>query len=136
MIVFADTSAYLALLKADDDDHAAAAAIWAHLGRQRATIHSTNYVLLETLALCQRRFGLEAVQLFQQDISPLIHVSWIEEEVHQAGVTAVLAAGRRRLSLVDWISFLTARQLAVDAVFAFDEHFAEQGFKVLGPADA
>ena len=50
---------------------------------------------------------------------------------HEAAVEAVLTAGKRKLSLVDCVSFQVLRQLGVQAVFCFDEHFREQGFEVI-----
>jgi predicted nucleic acid-binding protein len=44
---------------------------------------------------------------------------------------AVLAATRKKLSLVDCASFQTMRELGVRSVFCFDSHFREQGFDAL-----
>ena len=41
----------------------------------------------------------------------------------------------RQLSLVDCTSFVVMRQIGIDDVFAFDRHFAEQGFTVLPAAN-
>jgi uncharacterized protein len=46
-------------------------------------------------------------------------------------VAAVLAAARKKLSLVDCVSFQIMRQQGVRASFCFDSHFGEQGFAVL-----
>jgi uncharacterized protein len=46
-------------------------------------------------------------------------------------MSAVLSAGRRKLSLVDCTSFEIMRQHAVRTAFAFDSHFEEQGFELL-----
>lgn len=88
----------------------------------------TNYVLVETFALVQHRLGMEAVRTFQEDILPMLSVGWVGEQDHRAGVTGLLAAGRRRLSLVDCVSFDAMRQAGIKPVFAFDQHFKEQGF--------
>jgi predicted nucleic acid-binding protein len=88
-------------------------------------------VLLETLALLQHRFGLGLVKRFQEDVVPLLNIIWIDEALHQAGMAALITANRRRLSLVDCLSFETARRLNIDTVFAFDQHFVEQGFTCL-----
>jgi predicted nucleic acid-binding protein len=79
----------------------------------------------------QRRLGLEAVRVFQEDILPLINIEWIDKETHQSGMSALLAASKRDLSLVDCVSFETMRTLGIKTVFAFDPHFAEQGFKCI-----
>jgi predicted nucleic acid-binding protein len=45
--------------------------------------------------------------------------------------TLVLESGRRRLSLVDAVSFTAMREEAITTAFAFDQHFREYGFNVL-----
>jgi uncharacterized protein len=49
-------------------------------------------------------------------------------------VSAMLAAGQRDVSLVDWTSFELMRRLGVNTAFAFDDDFAEQGFDLLPAA--
>jgi len=43
-------------------------------------------------------------------------------------VAALLAARQRRLNLVDCASFSVMRQASAQLAFAFDQHFAEEGF--------
>jgi predicted nucleic acid-binding protein len=88
-------------------------------------------VLVETLALVQRRMGLEAVQTLVSDMLPVLQVEWVDETEHWAGVQLLLSLGRRRVSLVDCVSFVQMRRLGLQKVFAFDTHFAEQGFVCL-----
>ena len=92
---------------------------------------TTSYVLVESVALLQCRLGLAAVRTLQEDIYPLLHVEWLGNELHEAGVAAVLAAQRRQLSLVDCISFDVMRRRSLQTAFTFDRHFAEQGFACL-----
>lgn len=131
MSVFVDTSALLAVLDADDQFHPRARAVWTDLIGRAEDLISTNYVLVETFALVQHRLGMEAVRTLEEDILPVIRIHWVGEADHRAGVMAILTAGRRQLSLVDCVSFLTMRQLNLKAAFAFDPHFTEQGFEVL-----
>ncbi|MGH9661776.1 MAG: type II toxin-antitoxin system VapC family toxin [Bryobacteraceae bacterium] len=131
MTVFIDTSAFYALLDQDDSNHARALAVWRRLLQDGARLMTHNYVLVETSALVQHRLGLTAVRVFQDDVVPLLGVEWISEARHRAGVTAVLAASRGKLSLVDCISFQTMREGGVRSAFCFDRHFYEQGFDVL-----
>lgn len=129
MTVFVDTSALFAVLDADDRFHAEAGELWEQLIVSAHEMVCTNYVLVESFALIQRRLGMEAVRAFEEDISPLIRVHWVSESDHRSGVTAFLTAGRRELSLVDCISFLVMRQLDLRVAFAFDEDFHAQGFE-------
>ncbi|MBM4037572.1 MAG: PIN domain-containing protein [Planctomycetes bacterium] len=131
MSVFADTSALLAVLSSADINHPVAGRILRGLVAEDETLISTNYVVVETFALAQRRFGLDAVRTLQQDILPLLDLHWVTQSEHEAGVSAVLAAGRRQLSVVDCVSFEVMRRIGLNRVFCFDPHFEEQGFEVL-----
>lgn len=128
MSVFIDTSALLAILDADDEHHKKAKDIWTRLISEEETIICSNYVLVETFALVQNRLGLKAIRTLQEDILPMITVEWVDETIHQAGVAGVLTAMRKKLSLVDCISFDIMRKFGIKKVFAYDPHFKEQGF--------
>jgi len=131
MSVYVDTSAFLAVLDADDANHEPAKQTWTGLLRARETLVTSNYVLVETFALVQHRLGMEAVRTLQEDVVPVLHVEWVGEELHQQAVGALLAANRRNLSLVDCASFAVMRRLGLRRAFAFDGHFSEQGFECL-----
>jgi predicted nucleic acid-binding protein len=129
--VFVDTSAFYAILDKADSNHDRAGAFWERLLRGSATLITTNYILLETSALLQHRLGLAALRGFHEDVAPLLEVTWISELRHQGGLGAVLMAGRKKLSLVDCVSFQTMRETDVRTAFCFDNHFKEQGFTVV-----
>ncbi len=131
MSVFVDTSALIALFARDDRFHLQAREIWRELLSNRRPLVTSNYVLLECSALLQNRYGLEALRDLHESITPLLSVHWADETLHNLGMAILLTAGRRRLSLVDCISFAICRQLAITSAFAFDPHFAEQGIQPL-----
>ena len=130
MNVFVDTSAFFAVLDRDDANHAAAREAWTALLREEAGLFTSNYVLVETAALLQRRIGIAAVRAFHESVMPLLQVEWIGEEGHRAGMEAAVAAGRKALSLVDCVSFQAMRRMGLRHAFTFDKHFREQGFTV------
>lgn len=129
MTAFADTSALYAILDADDAAHEPAGRFWRHAVESGAPLVTTNYVLVETQALLQRRLGLEAARVFAVDMMPIIEVHWVDENLHANGLTALLTANRRDLSLVDCVSFQLMRLLGVMQAFAFDSDFTTQGFE-------
>jgi predicted nucleic acid-binding protein len=131
MSVFVDTSAFLALLDVHEQNHDHAQRIWIQLVEQGTPIFCTNYVLSETAALVQNRLGMNQLRVFHENVFPFLNVIWVDEALHDAGMTAVLTANRRQLSLVDCVSFAAIHQSILDSVFAFDNHFTEQGFDVL-----
>jgi predicted nucleic acid-binding protein len=132
--LFVDTSALFAIMDADDGNHRAAFAAWQGLLAGRDTLHTSNYVIVETVALLQNRIGLDAVRLFTADLLPIVTVTWVDEGIHRSAHHALLVAGRRQVSLVDCVSFEVMRRLDVDRAFCFDPHFAKQGFAVLPAA--
>jgi predicted nucleic acid-binding protein len=133
--IFIDTSAFYALLDADDAGHAAAKGAWIELVQGDALLVTSNYVLVETCALLQNRLGLDAVRVFQEEIVPLLEVRWIDAVLHQAAASAHLAAGRKGLSLVDCASFEAMRQGGMRTAFTLDRHFRDQGFETLPRQD-
>ena len=94
-------------------------------------LFTSNYVLVETFALVQSRLGLEALRGLAGVIVPLLQPLWIDEELHEAALAALLVAGKRRLSLVDCTSFELMRRHGIRDVLALDADFARQGFRLL-----
>lgn len=131
MRVYVDTSAFLAILSSDDQNHSQAGQTWTNLVDQEARLTCSNYVLVETFALTQRRLGIQAVRTLHEDVLPVVNVEWVDEECHQASISALLTAGQKQLSLVDCVSFEIMRRSGINTVFAFDRHFGEQGFSVI-----
>jgi predicted nucleic acid-binding protein len=127
--VFADTSALYALLDRDDRFHRDARATFAALGGEEIVTHS--YVLVEMIALTQRRLGAEAVRRFSQDFLPALSTVWIDEATHASGLAALLAALPTDVSLVDFVSFQVMRERGIDRAFAFDDDFPAAGFAVV-----
>ena len=136
MNIFIDTAAFLAVLNLNDQFHQSAKNIWDEILSSNSPLFSSNYVILETTALLQHRFGIDALRLFQSDILPVVEIAWVDETIHQQGMSALLVANRRNLSLVDCTSFEIMRQIGSDEVFTFDPHFREQGFKVIPESKA
>ena len=128
MRIFVDTSAFFALLDRDDANHKKAKEIWNKVLNPENVLITTNYILVESFALIQHRLGMDAVMGLQEDILPIINIEWITLGVHRSGVSALLAASRRKLSLVDCISFEIMRNSGIKTIFTFDSHFEEQGF--------
>ncbi len=129
MSIFVDTSGLFAVLDADDSDHSRAEKQWSRLLASDEQLVSTNYVLVETFALVQRRLGMEAVKSLHEDILPILDVDWIDTSQHTAAVSDLLAASNRQISLVDWTSFHAMKRLQITRAFAFDQDFRVQGFE-------
>jgi predicted nucleic acid-binding protein len=131
MRVFIDTSAFYALLDRADEHHLKAGREWNRILDADYTLVTSNYILVEILALLQSRLGMEAVRRFQEDIFSLLSLEFITPKTHRLGTAALLSSSRRRMSLVDCVSFEVMREAGIRKAFAFDPHFKEQGFEVV-----
>jgi predicted nucleic acid-binding protein len=133
--VFIDTSALYAALDATDGNGPQAARIWERLlndvevGTIELVTHSS--VIVESVALVQRRLGMSATRILLDEFVRSMTVIWVDADLHARATTALLAANRRDVSLVDWTSFEVMRERTMDVAFAFDEDFAKQGFNLL-----
>jgi predicted nucleic acid-binding protein len=129
-VIFVDTSAIYALLDARDPNHPIANdALRRHLDAGQFVTHS--YVMVEALALTQRRLGIRAVRDVAERLQPLLDITWVDEARHQRALTRLLAARGRRVSLVDQVSFDQMHEAGVRTAFAFDRAFAREGFALL-----
>lgn len=131
MNLFVDTSGLISVLDRDDANHSRAAQTWQDVLTSSDALLTTNYVLVETCALVQRRLGMAAINVFHADIVPVLRIEWIDQAVHLAAMGTMLAAERKKLSLVDCVSFEIMRILGVTTAFTLDRHFKEQGFTSL-----
>jgi predicted nucleic acid-binding protein len=127
-VIFLDTSAIYALADRRDPQH--------DLAKQRLQVAlesgeeilTHNYVLVEAMALIQSRLGLEAAIKLAQDCRAF-RIEWVDEAIHEEAVRRLARAGKRRVSLVDQVSFLIMRRLGVRRALAFDPDFEEEGFQ-------
>jgi predicted nucleic acid-binding protein len=128
--VFIDTSALLALLGKDDPEHQRAAGVWPDL-LDRGPVIAHAYVVVEASALVQRRMGMAAAEHLHGYLLPAVDVRLVDRGQHDRAVARWRGSTRRRLSLVDVVSFVVMEDAGVDRAFAFDDDFAAQGFDVV-----
>lgn len=131
MAVFVDTSAFLAVINAADDEHARASETQANLLAAGEPLVTSNDTPVEAMTILQRRRGMEPVRRFQDSIVPLLRIIWVDPDLYDRSVTMLLAAGRRQLSLVGCVSFVLIQRYGVERAFAFDRHFDRQGLPVI-----
>ncbi|MGH7566895.1 MAG: type II toxin-antitoxin system VapC family toxin [Gemmatimonadota bacterium] len=129
--VYVDTSALYSLLIRDDADHPAAKEALELLREGESTLVTSSYVVHETIALLQRRWGIDAVRDWDRHVEPGLEIRWVDEEIHSRAMVALLASANRRISLTDWASFEIIRQERIEKAFAFDRNFQNRGFEVV-----
>ena len=128
MSVFVDTSAFIALMVAEDRNHRPAGKTWRSLLARDEPVVTSNYVVTETCALLQRRMGIGALKEYLEDVLPVVDVLWVDAPLHRAGCSAVMMSSKGGPNIVDCASFAVMRSLSIKTAFTFDRHFADQGF--------
>jgi len=132
--VFVDTGAWIALALTRDPLHARAAAAWAELLSGGATLHTSVSVVIETFTFLDRNTTRQ------------VALTW-KESLSTVGKLRILPSTRRdlerawkyfdrpdlhKLSAVDAVSFVVMTDRGIRMAFAFDGHFAEAGFQMIG----
>lgn len=126
-----DSSAILALLDADDADHARAVAVARTLASDARPSFITNYIEAEAHALLLRKLGRTiARQWLLMGGLPVVQVLPAEEQKARE----ILARHTDKdWTLCDAISFAVLEARHVGRAFTFDHHFRQYGrLHVLG----
>ena len=82
-MVFVDTSAIYAFLASDDVGHSAAVAAWKCFMDEATPLFTSNYVVVESCALLQKRLGIGAVRSLLDALLPAIEVQWVTNEAYE-----------------------------------------------------
>ncbi|MGI8785743.1 MAG: type II toxin-antitoxin system VapC family toxin, partial [Acidobacteriota bacterium] len=116
-----DSSAILALLDADDADHAKAARTARKIAVERRPCFITNYAEAETHALLLRKLGrVLALEWLLRGGLPVIRVLPREEE---RAKEILSRHADKDWSLCDAISFAVLEIREIRSAFSFDRHF-------------
>lgn len=130
-MIFIDTSALYALADRGDLNHRRAVSLFHSALESGARFVTHSYVLVEAMALVQHRLGLDAALALADD-ARAFEVEWVVRTSHDEAVSWLRRAKRRQVSLVDAVSFAVMRSRQIDVAFAFDPHFSQEGFRLLG----
>lgn len=132
MKIFVDTSGVFALLVKNDTMHVRAKLNFKYFSNNKVRLITSSFVLVETVALLQRRISLEAVQDFTNKIYPLLDIVWVDEELYSRSFQRLIFLKDREISLVDCLSFEIMEAQEITHAFTFDKHFEAQGFTIAG----
>ena len=126
-----DSSAILALLDADDADHARAVAVAHDLASERRPSFITNYIEAETHALLVRKLGRAMAREWLLTGGLTVVPALRAEE--QKGKEILAQHTDKDWTLCDAISFAVLDARRVARAFTFDHHFRQYGrIQVLG----
>lgn len=126
-----DSSAILALLDADDADHARAVTVARQLAAERRPSFITNYIETEAHALLLRKLGRTLAREWLLTGGLPVVRALPDDEQHAKEILARHAD--KDWTLCDAISFAMLDARHVARAFTFDHHFRQYGrLQVLG----
>lgn len=136
MLVFVDTSAWIALYKQKDPHHAAVRGAFERLVRDGAGFITTSDVLDETLTRLRydvgHRYAVEFRTYIDEAVKErLLVLRWVTEETAKAAWGIFQKHSDQELSLTDCTSAVICREDKVSAVLTLDRDFEMLGFSVL-----
>jgi predicted nucleic acid-binding protein len=129
-----DSSAILALLDADDADHATAVHVARRIAAEKRPCFITNYIEVETHALLVRKLGRAIAREWLLAGGMGVVIASQDEERSARAIIALYAD--RDWTLCDAISLALLDARRVRRAFTFGRHFQQYGrFEVLGLTD-
>jgi len=128
-MILLDTSSVIALTNEYDEFHGKAKNKLKSIAESSDVLITHNYVILESIALVQKRADLETAQDIQQ-LFEEVEVIWIDSDYHDKARKKWKSESSQGLSFVDCTSFVVADSEGIEKVFTFDDDFKDQGFEV------
>jgi predicted nucleic acid-binding protein len=129
MIVF-DTSAFYALISKNDIFHEKAKITYIDIIRKEEILYTTNYILVETIALIHRRLGFDIVSKFFIPVINKFSIFWIDENWHKKGWEIFQEKKGEKFSFVDCTTLVIVKELDA-TLFTFDEQFKKENIKTI-----
>lgn len=129
--ILVDTSAVYALLDADDRWHRAARSAFEAIKQRHEEPFLTNLLVAECHALLLSRLGSDLARrwLFT-NVWPIERVTGTDEE---RAVEIIRRYDDKTFSYTDAASFAVMERLGIRRAVAFDPHYRQYGFEVVGP---
>jgi uncharacterized protein len=133
---FADTGAWIAVMRPGDRHHDAAVAHLQALNAAGMRLLTSNYVLDEAATRLRYDMGLRAALGLRERVirgteAGYLRVSWVDPATEEAAWALLEERPELKLSLTDATSAVIARKAKVGQIFGFDADFRALGFELL-----
>lgn len=130
-MIFLDTSFIFASASEEDINHRKAADLFKLAVDNGEDLVLHNYIVVECLALFDRRLGRVAAQELLGSVKKF-RIHWITQEEHALAAEVFAATSSKRYSFTDIVSFLFMRSYGISEYLSFDSDFDKEGFKMFG----
>jgi len=132
MILFVDTSAWLALNDKSDQYHIKAASKSLEIKRQQIELITSEYIIDESITLIRYRVSHKAAVIFGDSLfnSSIVRIMDITKEDRHRAWEKFKKYDDKELSFTDCTSFVLMKKMKLHKAFTFDEHFKRMGFEM------
>jgi predicted nucleic acid-binding protein len=130
-----DTSAWIALFSARDQNHTEAALLFRQALARKARLTTSNLVIAELHRLILHRVGTAAALqvLIRIESSPSVFIAFASDAHHGDAKAWLAKSPSHRLTYTDAVSFAAMRDLRCAGFLGFDDHFLAAGFRPWTP---
>jgi predicted nucleic acid-binding protein len=128
--VFVDTSFVVALVNKNDQYHSLAVDLTERFNEQGLV--TTDAILLEIGNALSRNFKQESVEIIEHFLtSDDVKVIHLYPPLFRKAFDFYKSHSDKQWGLIDCVSFVVMKELAVTDALSADKHFEQAGFKVL-----
>ena len=133
--IFVDTSAFVALFDKNDQYHREATAYFESLISDSIQLHTSNYVVDETITRIRIQDGHKSAMEFGKHffISKIFYNHYINQELEKDAFTLFGKYSDKELSFTDCTSFALMKKLGIKKAFTFDDDFVKVGLEIANP---
>ena len=132
--VFIDSDVFIAFVKKDDSQHAAARKIFDKLRNREVIFSTSNYVFAEVVAVLSQRVGREVALEFIKNIyapESGIDIKWVTLEIEESAVDIFRKQTSKNVSFVDCVNMAMVYNHHIDAIFSFDAVYKKNALKTV-----
>lgn len=135
--IFIDSAVLIALNSPRDQSFSTSQQLLIHLQKNHAPLITTDYVIDEAVThlLTAIKGGFHHTCNLLNWIAHednFIQIRWINKECFTEAIKVFRHFNKDKLwSFTDCTSYVVMKELKINTVFTFDEHFAQMGFKLL-----
>ena len=126
--IFVDADAFIALMKADDQNHSKAAAIFERLCVDGAHFVTSNYVFAEVVTVLSLRVGHAPAVAFIDRVASqedgIEHVR-VDADIERQAIEIFRRQRSKNVSFMDCCHMACVRHFHFDAVFSFDHIYPQ-----------
>ncbi|OGQ90206.1 MAG: hypothetical protein A2289_03755 [Deltaproteobacteria bacterium RIFOXYA12_FULL_58_15] len=130
--LFVDTAGWMMLADGADPNHERARAVRDKCLEKKGLLVTTDFVMDETLTLIRMRLGLEAAELWWEQVSASQRIAWewVDSMRAEKARAWFFRWRDKTFSFTDCTSFVVMQERRLKTALTSDRHFTQAGFGI------